>query len=240
MSLKGKILGIAGAEIAKKINAKGFVDNVVNNLSEKAAKSSGIKTLNEYKKKEDKNYMVFKIPSATIGTMINVFRDPYKAIEKFGSMYQFCDMDGNVKYTSDFDTGLISDRETVTLYDEKKNKYGKVKEYLISVGIPLFEKEVKKCSVDFEKSNLCKLKKYVSFGELGFETLEGKMYIECSDEKKKKYKIKKGNKIIAKVNELPPKFIDGLAEHYIMEYENVEEEKLITLMVVALNILMSN
>lgn len=43
-----------------------------------------------------------------------------------------------------------------------------------------------------------------------------------------------------KRKELPPKFIDGLAEHYIMEYENIEDEKLITLMVVALNILMSN
>lgn len=240
MSLKGKILGLVGAEITKKINAKGFIDNAVNNLLEKSAKVTGIKSVNEYKKKEDRNYMVFKIPSATIGAMINDFKDSYKLIEKYGSMYQFCDIDGNVKYISDFDTSFISDRETVTLYDEKKNKYGKVKEYLISVGIPLFEKEVKKCSVDFEKSNLCKLKKYVSFGELGFETLEGKMYIECLDEKNKKYKIKKGNKIIAKVNELPLKLVDGLAEHYIIEYKNVEDEKLITLMVVALNILMSD
>lgn len=151
MSLKSKLLGIACAEIAKKVNAKGFLDNAINSLSEKSAKANGIKTLSEYKKKEDKNYMVFKTPSASVSTMINVFRDPYKAIEQFGSMYQFCDMEGNIKYISDFDTGLLIDRETVTLYDKDKKKYGKVKEYIISVGIPLFEKEVKKCSVDFDK-----------------------------------------------------------------------------------------
>ncbi len=36
------------AEIAKKINTKGFIDNIVNNLSEKSAKVNGIKTINEY------------------------------------------------------------------------------------------------------------------------------------------------------------------------------------------------
>ena len=240
MSLKSKLLSIACAEIAKKVNAKGFLDNAINSLSEKSAKANGIKTLNEYKKKEEKNYMVFKTPSASVSTMINVFRDPYKAIEQFGSMYQFCDMEGNIKYISDFDTGLLIDRETVTLYDKDKKKYGKVKEYIISVGIPLFEKEVKKCSVDFDKENICKLKKYKSFGELEFETLEGKVYLNCHDEEKKKYQIKKGNKIIAKVNELPPKFIDGLVETYIIQYDNIEDEKLITLMVVALKMLMSN
>lgn len=240
MSLKGKLLGLAGAEIANKINAKGFIDNAINTLSKKSAKASGIKTLNEYKKKEDKNYMVFKIPSASVGTMVNIFKDPYKAIENFGCMYQFCDMEGNVKYTSEFDTGMIIDRETVTLYDKNKNKYGKVKEYIISVGILLFEKKVKKCSVDFEKENLCKLKKYKFFGDLEFETLEGKMHLNCSDDEKKKYQIKKGNKIIAKVNELPPKFIDGLVEHYIIQYDNIEDEKLISLMAVALYILMSD
>ena len=155
-------------------------------------------------------------------------------------MYQFFDMEGNIKYISDFDTGLLIDRETVTLYDKDKKKYGKVKEYIISVGIPLFEKEVKKCSVDFDKENICKLKKYKSFGELEFETLEGKVYLNCHDEEKKKYQIKKGNKIIAKVNELPPKFIDGLVETYIIQYDNIEDEKLITLMVVTLKMLMSN
>ena len=62
------------------------------------------------------------------------------------------------------------------------------------------------------------------------------MYIEYVDEKQ--FNIKKENKTIAKVNELPLKLIDGLVERYIIEYENIEDEKIITLMIVTLYILM--
>lgn len=51
MSLKGKLLVLACVEIAKKVNAKSFIDNAINSLSEKSAKASGIKTLSEYEKK---------------------------------------------------------------------------------------------------------------------------------------------------------------------------------------------
>ena len=54
MSLKGKLLVLACVEIAKKVNAKSFIDNAINSLSEKSAKASGIKTLSEYEKKNDK------------------------------------------------------------------------------------------------------------------------------------------------------------------------------------------
>ncbi len=236
MSLKNRIFEVASKKIANKIKVEGHVDKAVNDLIEKLVKASGIKSLNDYMEMKENNYMVFKVPSATIGTIVNLFRNPDSVIEKFGSIYQFCDIKGKVKYISDFDTGLILDRDTVTLYDEKKRVYGKVKECLVSPRMPLFEKKVKKCNVNLEKNNLCKIKKRVLFGSLEFVTLEGKMYIEYVDEKQ--FNIKKENKTIAKVNELPLKLIDGLVERYIIEYENIEDEKIITLMIVTLYILM--
>ena len=240
MKLKDKILGMAKSKIKTLVNTEVSFNDAINLLSEKSANENGIKSIKQYRKKENKYYLIFKIPSTTIGILKEIIKNPYEAIEKFGSMYQFCDMDGNVKYISDFDSSLALSRETVTLYDENRNKYGEVKEYLMSFGYPFLEKEVKKCRVDFGDSNLCKLKKYVSWGDLEFETLEGKIHIKCVDQKAKKYSIKNGNKIIAKVNELPTKFIDGLAEHYIIEYKNIEDEKIITLVVVALKILLDN
>ena len=240
MSLTGMLLGLTGGKILEKIGKKDFVNNTINKLSEKSAKVEGMKLKNEYKNKEGKKYMYFKIPSASVGTMINVFKNPYKAIEKYGSKYQFCDLSGKIKYLSDYDVSLILDRGTVIIYDKEKNKVGKVKEYAISVGVPLLEKEVKKCSVYEGDNHLCNLKKYIDFGDLVFDTLEGKMHLSCNDEKKHKFKIKKGNKVIATLNELPSKFVDDLVEHYRIEYENKEDEHLIVLMTCALYVLMSS
>ena len=55
--------------------------------------------------------------------------------------------------------------------------------------------------------------------------------------KKKEYKLKKGNEIIAKVICVPTKFIDGYITKYIIEYDNIENEKEIILLTSMLNIL---
>lgn len=232
-----KVVVKEGAEIIKKINEDGYIDNVLNTSSEKSAKATGIKTLNEYTKKDGKNYMFFKVPSALVNTMLKFIINPYEVVENYGSMYQFCDLEGNVKYISDFDTGMMLDREIITLYDKEKNKYGSVKEYVMSVGVPLLETNVKKYSVNLGNKNLCKLKKCKFLGDVELETLAGDMHLKCSDEKKKMYQIKRRNKIIAKVNELPHMLKEGSTEFYIIEYDNIKDEKIITLMTIALFIL---
>ena len=56
------------------------------------------------------------------------------------------DGNGTLKYKSNAEN-TITDREILDLFDANGNKIGYVKEHLISTGVPLFEKEVKKCTV---------------------------------------------------------------------------------------------
>lgn len=65
--------------------------------------------------------------------------------------------------------------------------------------MPLFEKEVQKCTVHIGNELLCKLKKYESFGELYFETLEGNIKIIYDKSNPHEFGIMKNHKKIAKI-----------------------------------------
>lgn len=79
----------------------------------------------------------------------------------------------------------------------------------------------------------------MELGYLEFDTLEGKISLSCND-KKNIYKIKKGSKIIASVKKIDKKTTDIIYTHYVIEYDNEENEEIIVLMTCTIFILMSD
>ena len=235
MNLKKKITGIIGDAVTKKIPKNFTIDNAVNKVMNKLSKVTGMKEAKEFKN-PNKTYLYVKGASLSIGTMAGVLKG--KLPKEYYNGYRIYNNDGKLKYTSESKTGFITDKDKVVLYDMKENILGKVKENFISAGVPFFEKEVRKCAVFLGDKCVCKLKRYESFGDLEFDTLEGKMHITYNGEHKHVYKIKKGNKIIAIANETPLNFVDGYTDKYVLEYMGTEpeDEVLAVLMAIALDI----
>ena len=71
--------------------------------------------------------------------------------------YQIVDGNGTLKINLTLRT--LSPTVNLDLFDANGNKIGYVKEHLISTGVPLFEKEVKKCTVFLGKEKIALLKK---------------------------------------------------------------------------------
>ena len=111
--------------------------------------------------------------------------------------YRVYDSYGNLKYRFEVKdkTFEVWDRDMLYLYDSEDKRIGSIKERLFSIGVPLLEKEVKKCSVYLGKEKICQLKKYKSFGELEFEDLEGSVKIKYTKDKIGEENIKKLNQI---------------------------------------------
>lgn len=196
----------------------------------------GIDLLKDFEYKADKNYLYVKAPSLSLKSMGGILAGNVSNIESFGSRYKIYDLNENIKYFSDYDISLILDRESITLYDSQKNKIGKVKEYAFSVGVPFFEKEVKKCCVYLKNNLICKLKKYESFGELCFETLEGDIRIKYDKNKPREFIITK-NKEIARIYTPILKLKDEYVDKYLIEYEDTSNEEIILLTVLAIDII---
>ena len=237
-------------KLKSKISLKNVKEKIVDNINgaiEKIGTTDGMQTRKSYKKKENKKYMYLKQASYSISSLVNMTNQLIKGqdissnIDKYGSVYRFYNSQNRLIFTSDYKSSLMLDKETITLYDDKKQKIGYVKENVFSMRVPLFEKDAKKCSIHIGE-DIAKIKKYVSFGDLTFETLEGKMYIaynNSKDQNKHTYTIKKGDKDIAKVTEVPLIFVDGYIDRFIIEYDQKEDEEAIALMTIALTILLS-
>lgn len=221
---------------------KEYIDDVkessrYNDSVKKLKKSMGIGFMENFNYDSDMKYLIVQRPSYSIWAMGSLLAGNRSNIKEFGSTYKIYDKSRKLKYMSDYDISLIFDKESFTLYDSEKKKIGKVKEYLLSVGFPLFEKEVKKCSVFLQDDILCRLKKYESFGDTYFETLEGKISIKNQKSDENKFIIKIGNKIIGTIYSIPLKLKDGLVDRYLIEYKAVENETILALVSLALDII---
>jgi len=186
MSLKGKLISSIGGKVAESILSSEIINNAVNKVSEKAAEKSGYKNIPEYMKNiRSKNYLVIKTRSFSLGTGLaataSILAGKVPNISGDMISYKIYDSNNELKYKSDDESAYMLvdfDRELLSLYDLDNKKIGTVKEWIISVGIPLFEKDVKKCTIKYGNKKICDLKKYVSFGDLEFESLEGDVEIE--------------------------------------------------------------
>ena len=94
----------------------------------------------------------------------------------YSRKYRAMGANGELRYEAEGDDTLM-DLCTV-LYDANGKKIGYVKEDLVPTKVPLFEKNVHKCSVFLGKDKIARLKKYVSFGDLSLDVLEGDVKIK--------------------------------------------------------------
>ena len=232
MNLKEKLLkatnGIVNID-------KMSVDAVVNTTINTLGKAAGMKSAKDFSKDKKKTYLYVKTESFTINTVAKVLNG--KDVKTHEDAYRVYDEKGKLKYTSTCDNNLIVDKDKVTIYNSQKEKMGYVREKYISVGIPLLEKDVKKCEVYLGKECVAKLKSYKQFKDKCYETLEGKLHISYSNDKIFEYKLKKGNKIISVANEVPINFVKGFTDRYVLEYRGTEntDEVLSVLLTIALD-----
>lgn len=234
MSIKGKLVALAGAKIAKKVIPKGSVDGAVNSMLNKLGKATGQKTAAEHIQGIKKNYLVIKSKSYSIGTMVGFFTGKIPNMNDYLGRYQIVDGNGTLKYKSNAEN-TITDREILDLFDASGNKVGYVKEHLISTGIPLFEKEVKKCTVFLGKEKIALLKKYVSFGDLTFDVLEGN--VKITHKEGKEFKIHYKGKPVATLHDCPLNLKDGYADKFVMEYKDPADEVVAILLATAIDLI---
>lgn len=234
LGLKGKIAKLAGERVAEKLLTSQTVNDVLNNAINISERSSGKKSTEEYIKAIKNNYLVIKERSRSVGTMINILSDKKEHIDDPLGRYRVYDNLGNLKYKSTVEITL-ADREVIDIFDENDRKIGCVKEHLLSAGVPLLEKEVKKCSVYLGKDKICELKKYKSFGDLYFEVLDGNVKIE--HDKGQNFKINYKGKILSKLHDVPYKMKDGYTDKFVMEYCDVKNDIVGVLLAIALDVI---
>lgn len=233
MGLKKKLLK-ATKGIVNNID-KISADTVINSTINALGKAAGMKTTQDFTKDKKKKYLYVKIESFSVNSIAKALNG--KDVKTHDDVYQVYDNNGILKYTSTCDTDLLMDKDKVIIYNSQKEKLGYVRENYISVGVPFLEKDVKKCEIFLGKECVAKLKSYKEFKTKRYDTLEGKLHITYSDDKTFEYKLKRGNKIISVVNELPIKFVDGYTDRYVLEYRGTEsnDEILAVLLMVALD-----
>lgn len=183
------------------------------------------------------NVLIVRMRSYSVGTMAATLLGTAVGATAGGGkgQYQIVTKDGKEMFASDMETTFFTDRDILTVYDTSngKRKIGSVKQWLISGGVPLLEREAKTCTVTLEKDKLCDLKKCVSFGDLQFETLEGRAEVKIKSEDN--YSIYYKRKKIAELHELPMKLKDGFADRYVLEYKEAKDIQVAVMMAIALD-----
>ena len=234
MSLKGKLATLAASKIASTVLNANSLDNTVNNVLTKLGKATGQQTSAEHVQQSKTHCLIIKAKSYSLGTMAGIFTDKSYDLANDLGRYQIFDTAGNIKYKSAAENTII-DREILDLYDASEHKIGYVKEHIISVGVPLLEKEVKKCSVYLGTQKIAELKKYVSFGDLEFGTLEGS--VKITHNKGKTFKIEYKNKLIATLLDVPLNFKDGYVDKFVMECDDLSMEVEAVLLATAIDLI---
>ena len=228
--------------IIKLIAGKHKLDKAKESFKESVAavkKETGLdKTADKViQKAKTDNVLIVKMQSYSVGTMAKTLLGVSGGATAVGnkSQYQITTKDGTEEFVSDMETTLLTDRDILTVYDTRngKTKIGTVKQWLISGGIPLFEKEAKTCTVTFGNEKLCDLKKCISFGDLQIEAFEGR--IEIKIKSNGNYSIYHKGKKIAELHELPMKLKDGFVDRYVLEYKEEKDKQVAVMMAIALD-----
>ena len=187
-------------------------------------------------KTKTENVLIVKMQSYSVGTMAKTLLGVSGAAAVGGKcQYQITTKKGVEVFVSDMETTRLTDRDILTVYDTSngKRKIGTIKQWLISGGMPLFEKEAKTCTVTLENEKLCDLKKSVSFGDLQIEAFEGR--IEIKIKSNGNYSIYYKGKKIAELHELPMKLKDGFVDRYVIEYKEEKDKQVAVMIAIALD-----
>lgn len=238
MKLKKKLKVLATEKITKRVIHKDKVDDAINSVLTRIGKSAGQKTAEERAKELEKNYLVIKAKSYSLGTMIGTVAELFAGMMPdmgdYLGRYQILDSLGEIKYLLNAENTIV-DREILNLYDAAGNKIGYVKEHVLPMGIPLLEKEVKECSVYLGKEKIAELRKYISFGNLEFEMSGG--YYKITHNEGKQFKIYHREKLLATLYDVPLNLKDGYADKFVMEYDDALDETMAILFAIGLDLI---
>ena len=224
MGLKGYLAGKAITTIINSLDDNNTISNGINNLVIKTQKKGGLKDKNEHIKiLEDKNYLIVKVPSIKIGSLIKgIVQDDFKDIDVDCS-YKIYDSNNHIKYKVKSNSSIIDSLEKYNFYNNKNKVVGSINRCLFNCGVPFIEKDVKKCEIKIGNKKFCKIKQSSSFNEKDIDVYEKDIEIKYIKQEKK-YIIKYNNVCIANIHELPFSFKDGYEDRYIIEYESKKYE----------------
>lgn len=233
MGLKEDLFGFAIRKAVEKTIPSEKIDQTVNNMINGLGKIIGANTVESYTEQiKSKNCFVVKVPPVSV---VDVLTDKVgNSFPKDWEVQRFYDLNNSLHfYSKTRDPFVVLDRTICDVYDVNKEKIGEVKENLVSVGIPLLEKGVKKCSVKMADKVLTVLKKSESFGEIEFQTTDGKFEIKYDNESGS-FKIFRGNECIIRINSIFANFSNDYIEKYVVEYDDVKDQKLAVLLTVGI------
>lgn len=186
-------------------------------------------------KVQTENVLIIKTQSYSISTMAIALLGGSNVSVGGNCRYQITTKDGIEVFASDMETTFFTDRDILTVYDKSNGirKIGTIKQWLISGGIPLLEKEAKTCTVVVGNEKLCNLKKYISFGDLYIEASDGDIKIKIvSDDN---YSIYYHGEKIAELYEMPIKLKDDFVDRYVLEYKEEKDKLVAVMMAIALD-----
>ena len=233
MGLKDKLLKIAGSETVKQIISPENIEATINGLTSKISKSMGQPSTNVRLEKNQSNCLVIKFKMFSLKEISSLVTGNSSVQAEKGRYYIF-DTNGILKYQTNDENSFFLDKDTYHLFDMDNNELGTIKESVFSVGVPLLEKDVKKCSVFLSNEKLCVLKGYKSFGEKNIEILDSNYCVEYN-KSEKHIMIKSNGKKIAKLHILPHHINNGFIDKFVLEYDNSDLEIVAILLSVAIS-----
>lgn len=196
MSLKSFIVGSIVSKTIEKLASSEKVDDMVNNVVVKSAKSNGWVTNESNFEIKRKYCFIIKSKSVSVNSLKNVIKGDYSDMGGYWGKYKIYDYLNNLKYTTEpKDFGLLSelvgyDKETLYLFDDTNKMRGSIKENLFSLRISLLEKDAKRCTLFINNNKFCEISKSHTFNEL-YYAIQGCNY-SIMHNNGKNIRIKKG------------------------------------------------
>ncbi len=236
--LEHKLQRAVTDKVTEKIITNG-AEGAVNSAVKMLGKVTGQKTAPEYIKKAEKQILVVKSKSYSLKTLTHTFKRLAKGkLPNFGanqSRYLVVDRTGELKYRSD-DTGDALDRTITNVYDSAGARIGYVQEHLNTMGIPMFEKNVKRCSVVLHGEKICTIKKYESFGLTEMDVTDGNINIKANDLCTHIELRNRNTRFpIGELKTVPFILKDGYVDKFVLEYNDPENEAIVVLLAIAVD-----
>ena len=217
----------------------GGAEGAINSVVTKLGKLTGQKTAQEYVKKAEKHILIVKEKSISLKTITNTFKRIAKGrlpdIDEDLGQYLVVDTSGGLKYRTDAEDDIL-DRTITNVYDSEGNRIGYIQEHLNTMGIPLLEKDVKRCSVFLNSGKICTIKKSESFGSTDIEVTDGDFRIWknslCTNIE---IKSRDSKAIIGELESVPFTLKNGYADKFVLEYKDPEKEVIAVLLAIAVD-----
>lgn len=196
-------------------------------------KQLGLKTAAEYiSSLKEKHYLLVKskcVPKTTIPNIFNALADEH---------YQFLiyNEEGKCVFRVDTSSPFVFGKEYLRLFDQNGEEVGSIEENLISLGVPLLEKNSKDYTVKFKGEELCQITACISMGlrDIG---CSDSVYI---DRYKNHFLIRYKNKKLAQVYDVLGHIQKGHIDRFVIGYDDPGHGALATLLCLAYNLAEQN